>query len=248
MVAPTPQSRHSRVSPASGVAHSGWGLSLLGPWRLTGHDHSVRVGVKAQRLLALLALRGACPRSYVAGLLWQDCSDPHAMGNLRATLSRLHGRGLRDVVHSDDGVLSLDSDVEVDVRVLVGTASAVLDEGGEAADREALRILRSDELLVGWYDDWVVLHRERIRQLRLHALEVLSARLAADGHGAAAVEAALAAVVAEPLRESAHRALICAHLSEGNRGEAVRQLSRLRALLRYELGVEPSAKATGLLR
>jgi len=42
----------------------------------------------------------------------------------------------------------------------------------------------------------------------LHALESLSARLATLGRYAEAVEAALNAVDIEPLRESAHRALI----------------------------------------
>jgi DNA-binding SARP family transcriptional activator len=55
-------------------------------------------------------------------------------------------------------------------------------------------------------------------------------------------------VAVEPLRESAHRALIGAHLAEGNRVEALRQLARLRHLLREELGVEPSLRAVDLLR
>jgi DNA-binding SARP family transcriptional activator len=86
----------------------------------------------------------------------------------------------------------------------------------------------------------VLLERERFRQLRLHALERLCDRLTAQGRFAEATEAGLAAVAGEPLRESAHRALIRAYLAEGNPGEAVGQYERLRALLRDELGVSPS--------
>jgi DNA-binding SARP family transcriptional activator len=111
-----------------------------------------------------------------------------------------------------------------------------------------LRTLLADDLLVGWYDDWVLLERERLRQLRLHALEVLSGQLLAAGNGPAAVEAALAAVAVEPLRESAHRAVIRAHLAEGNRAEALRQRDQLRHLLRLELGVKPSRLVTDLFR
>jgi DNA-binding SARP family transcriptional activator len=230
-----------------------WRLSLLGAWQLTGTDRQtgadqqIDVGTNGQRLFAVLALRGRCDRSYLSGVLWPDCSDPHAHGNLRATLSRLHRRNLTDPLESANGVLRLRSDVAVDVSDLVATASAVLD-GAAPPDRRVLRTLTADDLLIGWYDDWVLLERERLRQLRLHALEVLSGQLLATGNGPAAVEAALAAVAVEPLRESAHRAVIRAHLAEGNRAEALRQLDQLRHLLRLELGVQPSRLATDLLR
>jgi DNA-binding SARP family transcriptional activator len=63
----------------------------------------------------------------------------------------------------------------------------------------------------------------------------------------AAVEAGLAAVAGEPLRESAHGALIKAHLAEGNRGEAVRQYCVCRQLLRDHLGLEPSRQMENLV-
>jgi DNA-binding SARP family transcriptional activator len=54
-------------------------------------------------------------------------------------------------------------------------------------------------------------------------------------------------VAAEPLRESAHRALIGAHLAEGNPGEALRQYQLFRGLLGRELGIEPSPRIRALL-
>ena len=54
------------------------------------------------------------------------------------------------------------------------------------------------------------------------------------------MEAAIAAIAAEPLRESAQRALIEAHLGEGNWVEAHRGFVTYRDLLRRELGVSPS--------
>lgn len=224
-----------------------WRLSLLGAWQLVGADGSVDVGHNGQRLLALLALRGLCDRAYVSGTLWPERSDLHAQGNLRATLSRLHRRGLTAPLECRTGTLTLRQDVHVDARNLASTASAVLDGCAGAMTRDALRALAGEDLLVGWYDDWVLVERERLRQLRLNALEALSAWLLAAGNGPAAVEAALAAVAIEPLRESAHRAAIRAHLVEGNRAEAVRQLNQLRRLLRQELGVEPTRLVTALL-
>ncbi|HEX2156656.1 MAG TPA: bacterial transcriptional activator domain-containing protein, partial [Actinomycetes bacterium] len=104
------------------------------------------------------------------------------------------------------------------------------------------------DLLPDWYEDWVVLERERLRQLRLHALEALCARLTGAGRFGAAVQAGLAAVAGEPLRESAHRTLIRAHLAEGNPGEAVRQYHLYRRLLTDELAIEPSPAIRGLVQ
>jgi DNA-binding SARP family transcriptional activator len=226
-----------------------WRLELLGTWRLTGSDGVLDVGLNGRRLFALLALRGRCDRAYLAGALWPECSEPHAHGNLRAALSRLHRRDLAEPLDClAGGVLALRPKVEVDVHEVVAVSRAVLDGDPIPAPRTAMRRLACPDLLLGWYDDWVLLDRERLRQLRLHGLEVLSCRLLAAGDGPGAVEAALEAVTIEPLRESAQAALIRAHLGEGNRVEASRQLDRLRGLLRAELGEEPSALVTDLLR
>jgi len=57
-----------------------------------------------------------------------------------------------------------------------------------------------------------------------------------------ALEVGLAAVAAEPLRESAHRAVVSVHLAEGNTAEAIRQYRLCRRLLKEQLGVEPSPR------
>jgi DNA-binding SARP family transcriptional activator len=104
-----------------------------------------------------------------------------------------------------------------------------------------------EELLTDWYDDWVTVWRERWRQARLHALESMARGLARVGEFDAAVECALAAIVAEPLRESSHRVLIEVHLLEGNRSEALREYDALKGLLARELGLEPDRELTDLI-
>ena len=98
------------------------------------------------------------------------------------------------------------------------------------------------ELLPGWCDEWVVAERERIRQLHLHALEVLAEQLANRGHFGSALEAALRVVRTDPLRESAHRLVIQVHLNEGNTREALRQYTTYRSLLWDEMQVAPSGR------
>jgi DNA-binding SARP family transcriptional activator len=107
--------------------------------------------------------------------------------------------------------------------------------------------LLSQDLLPDWYEDWLLEERERYRQLRLHALEVLCGRLTNLRQFHQSIQAGLAAVAGEPLRESAQRVLITAYLAEGNSCEALKQYQRYWTLLQTELGQEPSPDLTYLL-
>jgi len=93
-----------------------------------------------------------------------------------------------------------------------------------------------------------LVERERVRQRLLHALEALSRQLADAGRCAEAVEAAMLAVSAEPLRESAQRSLIRAHLAEGNWIEGRRSFETYRKLLYRELGTQPDPDLAALVR
>jgi DNA-binding SARP family transcriptional activator len=114
-------------------------------------------------------------------------------------------------------------------------------------ERELIDALGAD-LLTTWDDDWLRLERERLRQLRIHALESLAELLIRRGRHAEAIQAALTAIEAEPLRESAQITLIRAFIGEGNTSEAVRQYESFRSLLAAELGLRPSVRIQALLR
>jgi SARP family transcriptional regulator, regulator of embCAB operon len=146
--------------------------------------------------------------------------------------------------------LSLRDEVQVDVRALTAVGRAAVGLGAKSVVAELAGMSwfeLSLDLLPDWYDDWLVDDREGVRQLRLHALEVLSDELSLLGRHAEAIQAALAAVRLEPLRETAHATLIRAHLAEGNRSEARRQYYRCRDLLAAELAVEPSESIRRLI-
>ena len=68
----------------------------------------------------------------------------------------------------------------------------------------AATLIASDDVLPDWYDDWIDTERERF-QIRLHALERLCERLTVERRFGEALQAGLAALRTEPLRESAHR-------------------------------------------
>jgi DNA-binding SARP family transcriptional activator len=200
-----------------------------------------------QRLVAHLCLSGRPARAAIAGHLWPEVPEEQALGSLRSALCRLHkvAPGLVDV---SGGALSLAAGVRVDVRELRDWAERVRDPHAGVGDVTLPPAVLRGDLLPGWYDDWVLLERERVRQLRLHALESLALRLVAVGRLADALEVAYEAVRAEPLRESAHRTVVRVHLAEGNLVEAVRAHDRFRELLWEELGVPPSELMARLLR
>jgi len=222
-------------------------LRLLDAFSLEVDGSSVDLPHGTQRVLAFLGLRPhALGRTFVAGTLWVDATDDRAAGNLRSALWRLRHRG-GSIIVSAHGTLCLDPAVWVDVREASEIARRWLGGGVAPSDASGSGLLQA-ELLPDWYDEWVVLERERFRQLRLHALEAMAERLIEIGQLGDALLAALAATADDPLRESAQRALIKVHLAEGNTAEAVRQLRRCELLFERELGMRPSQQLTELVR
>lgn len=194
-------------------------LHLLGGFRLVGPRGEIAVRPSGERLLAHLALKPGATREAVAWRLWLDHPEEHALACLRSTLWRLPKPEGTSLVLTSGGHLRLCEQMRVDVD----SQRFLIRAGGERpAERLTVDDLAAD-LLPGWYDEWLVIERERHRQFRLHALETLADHLVTDGRPADAIEAGLYAVDVEPLRESAHRCVVRAHLAEGNVGEALRQ-------------------------
>jgi DNA-binding SARP family transcriptional activator len=227
-------------------------VALLGEFRfwVGGQDALPTLPGGSQRLLAFLALRErSVTRSAAAGALWPEASEDHAHASLRSAISRLTQIAHEAIVVSFQDVRLAD-DVTVDIRESRALAHRLLQPGTEGESdlsAEAIAALSAD-LLPDWYDDWVVIEAENWRQLRLHALDTLTERLMASGRYADATGAALAAVKAEPLRETAHAALIRVHLAEGNRAEALAAFERYRTMLQAELGVEPTPLIQALIK
>jgi DNA-binding SARP family transcriptional activator len=231
---------------ARSALRQGVRLTLIGGFALREDGQEIRIAAGGQRLIALLALRDhPVGRTHVAGSLWPECPAGRSLADLRTTLWRVN-QAAEHLVVGTGASLSLDAGVEVDVRRLAAFARRLARPPAapgrqDCPDLDSVGLHElSGELLPDWYDDWVEAEREGLRQLRLHALEALAREFSARGRHADAIQAALAALRVEPLRETAHRTLIEMHLAEGNRSEARRQFERCRRLLAEELGVEPS--------
>ena len=200
------------------------------------------------RLLAFLALRRRrVDRRAVARSLWPDLPQAQSSARLRSSLWRLRADGF-GVLTANGGGVGLSQAVAVDVEEACSWAGRLID--GSASEQDlswSSRDRRSVEVLPGWDEEWVVVDRERVRHRMLHGLEALSRRSIQAGRAAEAVEPAIVAVGFDPLRESAQRALISAHLAEGNVGEAQRVFESYRRLLQREIGLRPGPAITEMV-
>jgi DNA-binding SARP family transcriptional activator len=206
-------------------------LRLLNEFELRRFDGPLVLPAPAERLIAFLAVhRRPLSRRPVAEALWPDCDDRQAGARLRSTLWRLPGNDGQRLVEAGGGRLQISDQVTIDVRML--------EDDDRFFELEVDQL--TGDLLADWNVEWVQAERERVRQLRLHRLEQLSELALRDGRFAVALDAALSAVSADPLRESAHRRVMRVHLAEENPSEALRQFHTVRGLLREHLGLSPS--------
>lgn len=225
---------------------SEWNLTLLGYWQLRRRGEPVEVSARQQRVITVVALLGSRSRRFVANLLWPECSELQAAGSLRASVFRISHQ-LPLLMQSAGDPLTLDTHVAVDVhsvRQLIHEIVTIHDATGPTDPTD---VLRSADLLPGWYEDWVIFEQERLQQQRLSALEALARHYLEAGDHDRSLDASSAAVAIEPLRESAQLLLVQGHLAAGNHASAAVVYQRLRASLHSEMGIAPSPRFAELL-
>jgi SARP family transcriptional regulator, regulator of embCAB operon len=141
-------------------------------------------------------------------------------------------------------------------RAQLGDAWVDVEAAANAIDR-AEGALRSTQLTEAWSQatvaaavarrpvlpaedlPWVAALRGRVQSVRVRALDVLTQVYLARADHPLAVAMARELIELEPYREAGYRYLMKAHAISGNGAEAVRVYTRLRELLREDLGVDP---------
>ena len=219
-------------------------LHLLGGFDLTIDGRrapTLQPGV--QRLLAFVALTGrGVRRDFAAQQLWPDSAEQRARANLRSSLWRLRQLDV-ELIETSATRLRLAESVWVDIRDVAGELTSTA--GGGLDDPVAFDSMFVD-LLPDWYDDWLTIEREKVRQLTLRMLETQAARALARGDPSEAIQLALTAMAIDPLREAPCRLVIEAHLSEGNEWDAQRTLDGYRQRLACDPRLSTSADAMAL--
>ena len=221
-------------------------VRVLGPFAWLCDGTEMPVTPAGQRLITLLAVRRRpLPRAVVAGTLWPESSEARAAASLRTELWKL-GKDESPICSTTSGLLVLHPAVTCDYHDAIDFARRLID-GACCPTMGAVEELLLDDLIPDWTDDWVAVERVRFHQLRLHALEALIDGYVREGRFASAVEIGLAAVEADPFRETSRRALIGAYLGEGNTRDAVDEYRAFKALLADELGAEPTDALRSML-
>ncbi len=217
-------------------------IQLLGRFAVSVDGRPVDLHLRAaQSLLAYLALSAgrAHRREQLAGLLWPDADEASAKGNLRHTLWRLRkALGEQDGLLADDLTIAFDAaaDYWLDARVFAGKP----DIGASADGLVQAVAVYEGELLPGFYDEWVVLERERLRASHEAWMAVLLDKLVAAERWDDVIEWGERWIAQGHTPEAAYRALIVAHGNRGDSSGTAMAYRRCVEALRSELGVEPS--------
>jgi DNA-binding SARP family transcriptional activator len=191
----------------------------------------------------------AIARQRVAGSFWPESSDAQALTNLR-----------RELHHLKDAWPTLDASIVAGSRTLAWSdAGAGVDvvafeadaERGLAGDRGALHRaarLYTGDILPGCTGEWIDSDRERLRQRARQVLARLVDLLEQDRAFGDAIGYAQQSLRLDPLHEESWCALMRCHARYGGRATALHLYQQCAALLKRELGIQPSAATRATYR
>ena len=238
-------------------------IRLFGRVRVIRDDGpEVKMTPTAQTLLAYILLRRAfCPRDVLACLCWGEHPDDHARSCLSTALWRLRRsleaeeapRGTYLLTTSSGEVgFNWSSGHWLDLAVFEAEASRALalpPASFGLAQAEALQraiSVYSGDLLEGFYDDWALRERERLRAMYLDSLQRLLAYHESCGAFDESLSLAHRLLAVDPLREDIHRQIMRLCVRTGQRALAVRQYNVCRDVLAEELGIRPMEETEAL--
>ena len=225
----------------------------------------IRITRSAQTLLAFLLLHPNRyhPRDVLAELAWGDRPDDQARGALNTALWRLRGllepegttRGtyLRTTTSGEVG-FNWDSAHWLDLAAFEKCASCILAIPADAMQAEHARQIENilplydGELLEGFYEDWAVRERERLRDLHLSCLTRLMRYHRQRHEPEQSQRYAQAILRLDPLHEEIHREAMRLFAENGQRALAVRQFEWCRQVLAAEMGIPPMPETEALYR
>ena len=219
-------------------------------------------GRKVQELLGYLLLFRMKPhrREIVADALWGGSDATQSRKYLRQALWELHGvlggdgRAGDDVLLIDQAWIQVnpDADLWLDVAEVESAFDAARGTRGEDLDPDLAVVLDRaiglyhGDLLEGWYQDWCLFERERLKAIYVMTADKLLAYH--EGHrqfddGFACGERILRH---DRAHERTHRRLMRLRYVAGDRTGAMRQYAACVAALREDFDVAPSERTSAL--
>src|SRR5688572_23540940 len=202
-----------------------------------------------QSLLAYLVLTAGTPhrREKLAGILWPDFPDDNARKNLRHELWRIRKAISTQQPTTVDYLLAEEFTIAFNREAEYGLDATQierpeLDLGSLISNLS----LYQGELLPGFYEDWIVLERERIRALFDTKMEQLLAQLIAAERWTAVQEQAERWLSLGHAVEPAYRALMLSYGARGDMAKVSSIYQRCIDELDEKIGLEPSAETRAL--
>jgi len=239
-------------------------VRLLGQFDVRAEGQRVLLPSRfGQSLFAFLILNAGTPyrREKLAGLLWPESPEDTARKSLRTELWRIrkalnaHPNLSSNLIAAEELKVWFDpkGDYWLDVRALEqdngDNSTHELAESGMFSSRlmTALK-LYTGELLPGFYDDWVLLERERVQAVFERKMALLLDQLVREQQWNAVLEWGERWIALGQTPEPAYRALMIAHGARGDPAKVALVYDRCAEALRNELGVEPSSETRALLQ
>lgn len=231
-------------------------IQLLGQYAVAVNGRSLAAlpTERSRLLLAYLALHPAPqPRSHLIGLLWPDLPEKQARRRLTQELWRINHAlskvGLSttlvaqgDAIHFADGVEVVCDAYQFQTllersRVEPSTSSPSLAE---------LTAFPSGELLPGYFDDWILVTRERLFQAYSAALTRLLSRCKQLGDWETATAVVEALRRHDPLSEVWIAESLRIALNLGRSEASLQQYEQFVVTLQEALGMAPSSELAAL--
>lgn len=236
-------------------------VEFLGRTRVLAGRQEIALSRQSISFLAYLVLHRDIdhPRDVLIEHFWSSCEPTRARSCLGTALSRL--RKTLKVGGQDWLVLSARGEPRIspsapiwcDIVAFETAITSALETTQARLEPAQLERLigglahyRGD-LLLGWYENWVLSERERLRLLCLRGHRRLMEHYVAVGDTEKALAAGQSALRIEPLQELVQQRVIELYHASGQRALAIRQFERLAVLLREELGITPSKHTRALI-
>ncbi|HUE86779.1 MAG TPA: BTAD domain-containing putative transcriptional regulator [Vicinamibacterales bacterium] len=238
---------------------------------LTGHvaveygstlvDERHLAGRQGRLAFAYLIAHRATPvsRDRLLEVIWRETPPPEVETALSAILSKLRG-ALKKAQFDEAGIdlrmgavrVRLPADVRIDMEEAANAIDMAdgcwrqRDGRGAWANANVAVAIGRRPFLADEEAPWIAAPRERLRAMLSRGLQILTTVSLENGESELAVQHANDLVALDPFRETSYQQLMRLHARMGNRGEALRVFSRLRELLRDELGTSPSPQSEAI--
>ncbi len=236
-------------------------IRLFGQFAASWRDRSATVQEihlprSTQSLLVYLLLnrRQLVSREVLVDLFWGNSPPEQARSCLSTTIWRLRrslqtpgGAGSGYLLSTPEGEVGFNPASEhwLDVAVFEGVLTRLCTQEEDevtpalAREAEAALALYTGDLLEGYYADWALRERERLRLLYIRGLRRLMGWYKEAGNLEASILCGQRILEKDLLREEIHRELMWLYAANGQRAQAVRQYQICRQALQRELEMEP---------